>query len=51
MDKSALFKYLSTQEPSVLLDLLSQAYDQMEHDQRRWVFGKLPPYASHRREA
>lgn len=41
MDKSALFKYLSTQEPSVLLDLLSQAYDQMDHDQRRWVFGKL----------
>lgn len=47
MDKDALFKHLSTQEPAVLLDLLSQAYDQMDHDQRRWVFGKvvesLPP--------
>jgi hypothetical protein len=41
MDKSALFEYLSTQERAVLLDLLGQAYDQMEHGQRRWVFGKL----------
>jgi hypothetical protein len=41
MDKSALFEHLSTQEPAVLLDLLSQAYDQMDHDQRRWIFGKL----------
>jgi hypothetical protein len=24
-----------------LLDLLSRAYDQMKHDQRHWVFGKL----------
>ena len=47
MDKSALFKHLASQEPATWLDLLSQAYDQMEHDQRRWVFGKwadsLPP--------
>jgi len=41
MDKSALFKHLSAQEPSVVLNLLSQAYDQMDHDQRRWVFGKM----------
>lgn len=41
MDKSALFQYLSNQDPDALLDLLSEAYDQMEHDQRRWVFGKL----------
>lgn len=47
MDKDALFKHLSTQEPAVILDLLGQAYDQMGHDQRHWVFGKvvesLPP--------
>lgn len=47
MDKSTVFEYLSKQEHAVLLDLLSQAYDQMEHDQRRWVFGKwadsVPP--------
>ena len=41
MDKSALFQHLSTQEPTVLLELLSQAYDYLEHDQRRWVFGRL----------
>jgi hypothetical protein len=47
MDKSALFEYLANQESATLLDLLSQAYDQMEPDQRRWVFGRwaasLPP--------
>ena len=47
MDKSALFKHLASQDPATLLDLLSRAYDQMEHDQRCWVFGKwadsLPP--------
>jgi len=47
MDKVALFGHLSTREPATLLDLLSQAYDQMDHDQRRWVFGEwvdsLPP--------
>ena len=41
MDKSALFQHLSNQEPATLLDLLSQAYDQMDRDQRQWIFGKL----------
>ena len=47
MDKSRLFETLAAQEPSVLLDLLSVAYDEMEHNQRQIVFGqyvqKLPP--------
>jgi len=47
MDKFALFEHLSTQEPATLLDLLGKAYDQMDHDQRRWVFGEaadsVPP--------
>ncbi len=41
MDKSALFKHLSTQEPATWLALLGNAYDQMDHDQRHWVFGKI----------
>jgi hypothetical protein len=41
MDKTQLFQFLSTQAASSLLDLLSTAYDQMNIDQRRWVFGKL----------
>ena len=41
MDKTQLFQFLSTQAGSSLLDLLSTAYDQMNIDQRRWVFGKL----------
>jgi hypothetical protein len=47
MDKTHLFQFLSTRDVSFLLDLLSTAYDQMDRDQRRWVFGelvaKLPP--------
>ena len=47
MDKTRLFQFLSTQDASFLLDLLSTAYDQMNNDQRQWVFGefveKLPP--------
>jgi len=41
MDKAQLFQFLSTQDASFLLNLLSTAYDQMNRDQRRWVFGKL----------
>ncbi|MBN1995062.1 MAG: hypothetical protein JW953_20375 [Anaerolineae bacterium] len=41
MDKSALFIHLSTQDSATLLDLLSKAYDHLDHDQRRWVFGEL----------
>ena len=41
MDKTQLFQFLSIQTASSLLDLLSTAYDQMNIDQRRWVFGKL----------
>jgi hypothetical protein len=41
MDKTRLFEFLSTQDTPFLLDLLGQAYDQMDVDQRRWVFGKL----------
>jgi hypothetical protein len=47
MDKTRLFQFLSTQEASVLLDLLSVAYDEMSRDQRQAVFGRyvrtLPP--------
>ncbi len=47
MDKEQLFQYLSDQDSPILLDLLSLAYDYMEIDQRRDVFGdlvgKLPP--------
>ncbi len=40
MDKTQLFGSLSSQETSVLLDLLSNAYDRMNHDQRQTVFGQ-----------
>ncbi len=47
MDKIRMFKFLSEEEPAVLLDLLSKAYDEMDYDQRRYVFGNyaeaLPP--------
>jgi len=47
MDKKRLFQFLSTQDASYLLDLLGTAFDHMNRDQRRWVFGalveKLPP--------
>jgi hypothetical protein len=45
MDKTNLFQFLSTQDAAFLLDLLSTAYDQMDHDQRRWAFGDLVPKA------
>ena len=41
MDKTRLFQFLSDQKAAFLLDLLNTAYDQMNRDQRRWVFGKL----------
>jgi hypothetical protein len=41
MDKSRLCEFLSAQDVPFLLDLLSKAYDQMDVDQRRRVFGKL----------
>jgi hypothetical protein len=47
MDKTQLFQFLSTQDSSVLLRLLSMAYDEMNHRQRCAVFGgyvkTLPP--------
>jgi hypothetical protein len=47
MDKIRLFEFLSTEDSSALLGLLSVAYDEMEYDQRQAVFGryvsKLPP--------
>lgn len=47
MDKDQIFKALADEERSVLLDLLSRAYDEMKVDQRDIVFGKyvkeLPP--------
>lgn len=47
MDKTRLFDTLASEDTSVLLDLLSRAYDEMKIDQRRIVFGKhaeaLPP--------
>ncbi len=47
MDKFRLFKFLSTQDSSVLLDLLDKAFFEMDHDQRQSVFGQvarsLPP--------
>ncbi|MBI4321454.1 MAG: hypothetical protein HY675_23420 [Chloroflexi bacterium] len=39
MDKIRLFHWLSKQDSSVLLDLLSAAYDELNHDQRQAVFG------------
>lgn len=47
MDKIRMFKFLADEEPAVLLDLLGKAYDEMDYDQRQYVFGKyvreLPP--------
>jgi hypothetical protein len=47
MDKTRLFQFLSTQDSSVLLDLLSTAYDEMDRNQREAAFGRyaraLPP--------
>lgn len=47
MDRGRLFKALADEGPSVLLDLLDSAYDEMKVDQRNRVFGKyarsLPP--------
>jgi hypothetical protein len=47
MDKTHLFKALADEAPSVLLDLLSRAYDAMKVEQRRDVFAQyvkpLPP--------
>ena len=47
MDKTRLFQSLPSQDLSVLLDLLSAAYDEMGYDQRQDVFGRyvkaLPP--------
>lgn len=47
MDRGRLFEALADEEPSVLLDLLEKAYDEMKIDQRNRVFGKyarsLPP--------
>jgi len=47
MDKARLFQFLQTQDSSVLLNLLSAAYDEMNRDQRQAVFGRharaLPP--------
>jgi hypothetical protein len=41
MDKTHLFQSLAAQDSSVLLDLLSVAYDRMDHSQRQSVFGKM----------
>ena len=47
MIKEQLFQYLSSQDASMLLKLLDSAYDQMNIEQRRDVFGeivlKVPP--------
>jgi len=42
LDKTRLFNSLSTRDTSLLLDVLSVAYDEMTYDQRDAVFG---PYA------
>jgi hypothetical protein len=41
MDKTRLFQFLADQEAAFLLNLLNTAYEQMNHDQRRRVFGRL----------
>jgi hypothetical protein len=41
MKKEQLFQYLSSQDISTLLKLLGSAYDQMNIEQRRDVFGKI----------
>jgi len=47
VDKTQLFQSLATQDASVLLDLLSTAYDEMDRHQRQTVFDghvrTLPP--------
>jgi hypothetical protein len=47
MDKTRLFQFLSNENSTVLLDVLSAAYDEMKYDQREAVFGRyveaLPP--------
>lgn len=47
MNEEKLFRFLSTQEVSSLLELLRSAYEQMNTEQRRYVFGKtisvMPP--------
>ena len=41
MNKTQLFEFLETYNPSALRSLLSSAYDAMGHDQRQAVFGRL----------
>jgi hypothetical protein len=41
MNKTQLCESLQTCDPSALLNLLSAAYDAMDHDQRQTVFGAL----------
>ena len=41
MNKTQLFEFLETYDPSALLSLLSAAYETMGHDQRQAVFGRL----------
>ncbi len=41
MDKEQLFRFLSTQELPALLKLLNSAYDQMDTNLRRDVFGEI----------
>ena len=42
MDKSSLFSFLKKQGLASLLSLLESAYDTMNTNQRRKVFGSLP---------
>lgn len=42
MDKSSLFSFLKKQDSDGLLSLLESAYDTMNTNQRRKVFGSLP---------
>jgi len=41
MNKKRLFEHLKNQEPSLLMDLLDSAYDEMSTNQRHDVFGKI----------
>jgi len=41
MDKARLFEILEKQDLSVLIDLLDLAYDEMDINQRRSVFGEI----------
>lgn len=43
MKKEQLFQYLSSQDTSALLKLLDSAYDQMNVEQRKAVFGRIAP--------